>query len=106
MRSTLGSINRQTLLLRALAAGALLTTLTLSPARGHVSTEWGIDRVGGDLGPGIELADAAQCRQACEAEAQCKAYTYVYPGVQGPKGQCYLKLRCQRRSQTRVASRV
>lgn len=91
MRSTPGSTIRQTLLLPTLVAGALLT-IALSPAGGHVSTEWGTDRpANGIPEQKFEAANAEKCRQACEAQAQCKAYTFVYPGWQGPKGQCYLK---------------
>ena len=91
MRSTLGSLYRQALLLPALVASALLT-LAPSPLRAHVSTEWGTDRPGGDIpGKKFEKPDAVQCGKTCDGDAECKAYTYVYPGVQGPKGQCYLK---------------
>jgi len=31
------------------------------------------------------------CRQACEQEHQCKSFTYVKPGVQGPSARCWLK---------------
>jgi hypothetical protein len=31
------------------------------------------------------------CRTACQKEAQCKAWTYVKPGVQGPNARCWLK---------------
>ena len=53
----------------------------------------GVDRPGSDLRPGFELAtpDPALCRQACEADPNCKAYTYVRPGFQGPKARCWLK---------------
>jgi PAN domain len=91
MRSTLGSLYRHTLLLFALVACALLT-LALLPARAHVSTEWGIDRKGGDIpGKKFVMPNAAECAKSCNGDAQCKAYTYVYPGVLGPKGLCFLK---------------
>ena len=32
-----------------------------------------------------------QCEDACKKEAQCKAFTYVKPGVQGGDAVCYLK---------------
>jgi outer membrane protein OmpA-like peptidoglycan-associated protein len=53
-----------------------------------------VDLPGGDLKPEpilLQQADPALCRQACEAEGQCKAYTYVKPGVQGPAAACWLK---------------
>ena len=31
------------------------------------------------------------CRQACLEDERCRAYTYVKPGVQGPKARCYFK---------------
>jgi hypothetical protein len=31
------------------------------------------------------------CRGTCEREAQCLAFTYVKPGVQGPAPRCWLK---------------
>ena len=31
------------------------------------------------------------CRDACWREPQCRAFTYVRPGVQGPNARCWLK---------------
>jgi hypothetical protein len=31
------------------------------------------------------------CRDACWREPQCRAFTYVRPGVQGPHARCWLK---------------
>jgi hypothetical protein len=31
------------------------------------------------------------CRGNCDREANCQSWTYVKPGVQGPKARCYLK---------------
>jgi hypothetical protein len=91
MRSTLGSLYRQTSLLAALVACALLMH-ALSPARAHVSTEWATDRPT-KSGPETKVpaANAEECRQACEKNGQCKAYTFVYPGWQGKQSWCYLK---------------
>jgi hypothetical protein len=33
------------------------------------------------------------CASKCAGEAKCKAWTFVKPGVQGPKAKCYLKSR-------------
>ena len=33
----------------------------------------------------------SDCMHACENDPNCKAWTYVKPGYQGPKGRCYLK---------------
>jgi hypothetical protein len=36
-------------------------------------------------------ADASLCEDSCRSEANCKAWTYVKPGVQGPQAKCWLK---------------
>ena len=39
----------------------------------------------------IEDPNANTCEYFCTREAQCKAWTYVKPGVQGAKAKCWLK---------------
>ncbi|MFK8036370.1 MAG: PAN domain-containing protein [Hyphomicrobiales bacterium] len=39
----------------------------------------------------LTQSDFLQCEQACAREAQCKAWTYVRPGIQGPNAKCWLK---------------
>ena len=56
--------------------------------------ETGVDRPGNDyknfdLEPTI--AGFAPCRSVCESDANCKAWTWVKAGVQGPKARCWLK---------------
>lgn len=34
---------------------------------------------------------AEKCRKACANDPKCRAYTYVKPGVQGPKARCWMK---------------
>jgi hypothetical protein len=50
------------------------------------------DRPGMDY-HNFDLSEAQPelCRQACMQELQCKAFTYVKPGVQGPGARCWLK---------------
>jgi hypothetical protein len=52
-----------------------------------------IDRAGGDYRhfdiPANPTADA--CKQACEADNRCRAWTYARPGYLGPQARCYLK---------------
>jgi hypothetical protein len=57
-----------------------------------VGMEEHTERPGGDL-KGVDLAEPRPelCRAACDAEPECKAYTYVRPGVQGPAPRCLLK---------------
>jgi hypothetical protein len=56
--------------------------------------ESNLDRAGGDyrsfdLEPSI--AGYGPCESICLSEAQCKAWTFVRPGIQGPKARCWLK---------------
>jgi hypothetical protein len=60
--------------------------------------EMSIDRHGGDYrrfdlpsNPNVEV-----CKQACEDESRCRAWTYVRPGYFGPSARCYLKDRIKR----------
>jgi hypothetical protein len=39
----------------------------------------------------LDAPDAQKCQAACAGEAQCKAWTWVKPGVQGPSAKCWLK---------------
>ena len=54
--------------------------------------EYDTDRPGSDY-RGFDLPEAnfELCRRACADDANCKAYTYVKPGVQGANARCYLK---------------
>ena len=51
-----------------------------------------IDRPGLDY-KNFDLEDEnpCNCMVACANDKQCKAYTYVEPGVQGPSARCWLK---------------
>ncbi|MCP4620302.1 MAG: hypothetical protein GY844_28185 [Bradyrhizobium sp.] len=78
----------------ALAFVPLLTcAIPVGPARA-ADAESGIDRPGNDyknfdLPPSI--AGHAPCQSSCEADGNCKAWTWVKSGVQGPKARCWLK---------------
>jgi 1-phosphatidylinositol phosphodiesterase len=54
--------------------------------------EMDIDRPGYDF-QNFDLAAANPelCRDACNADGNCQAFTYVRPGVQGPSARCWLK---------------
>lgn len=61
--------------------------------------EMGIDRTGGDYRffdlPSDPTGQA--CKQACEGDNRCRAWTYVRPGYLGPGiSRCYLKDRLTR----------
>jgi hypothetical protein len=54
--------------------------------------EHNTDRPGRDYRD-IDLSrpDPSLCRDLCAGDPQCKAYTYVKPGVQGSSARCWLK---------------
>jgi len=71
-----------------------LTTFGPGPARADEAVETGVNRPGGDyknfeMEPNI--AGFAPCQSACTHDPSCRAWTYVVPGVQGPKPHCWLK---------------
>ena len=39
----------------------------------------------------MATANPSLCESSCRNEAKCRAWTYVNPGVQGPKAKCWLK---------------
>jgi hypothetical protein len=51
-----------------------------------------VNRLGNDY-KSFDLPDADPelCRAACDDDIKCKAFTYVKPGIQGPKAKCWLK---------------
>jgi hypothetical protein len=52
----------------------------------------GKDRPGSDFASSVlPAANPQLCYDQCQANNACKAWTYVKPGVQGPKAICYLK---------------
>ena len=60
--------------------------------------EISIDRTGGDF-RNFDLPpdpSGLACKQACEQDNRCRAWTYVRPGYLGPSARCYLKERVTR----------
>lgn len=55
------------------------------------TTEHGLNLPGQDYKRFAVDGGPQQCENACASEAQCKAFTWVRPGVQGPKAMCWLK---------------
>lgn len=54
--------------------------------------EYDTDRGGSDYSNFfLAIADPAECQQRCNSDGQCRAWTYVKPGVQGSKARCWLK---------------
>jgi len=84
------------LLLGLGSAGCVLTARPVSTMPAAAAPppvgQNGIDRPGRDYKNfDLSAPDPAACRKACEAEAQCRAWAYVKPGVQGPSARCWLK---------------
>jgi len=55
--------------------------------------EFSTDRPGGDY-RNFEVAatpNGDACKAACEADSECRAWTYVRPGYGGPEPRCWLK---------------
>jgi hypothetical protein len=73
----------------------LRLTATLILVVGFASTsaaqsfEPRIDRPGGDFA-NIQLGSLV-CRSFCLQDPQCRAWTYVRPGIQAEEARCYLK---------------
>jgi hypothetical protein len=39
----------------------------------------------------LDVSEPKRCQRTCQDDPKCKAWTYVKPGVQGPKARCWLK---------------
>jgi hypothetical protein len=60
-----------------------------APAAG---LEQDTDRPGANLRHfDLPATDPELCRAECQRDPACGAFTYVHPGVQGPRARCYLK---------------
>mgnify|MGYP000854867016 FL=1 len=61
-------------------------------AGGAITREENTNRPGFDYSTiPLDIADPALCEQKCLVDSGCMAYTYVKPGVQGEKANCWLK---------------
>ncbi|MFN2533443.1 MAG: PAN domain-containing protein [Pyrinomonadaceae bacterium] len=58
----------------------------------RMTAENNVDRHGQDY-RNFDLSSPSpdSCRDACASDSDCKTYTYVKPGVQGPNARCWLK---------------
>lgn len=67
-------------------------TVSVVPAAQPAAIMPGINLPGMDMGGAPTPNDGGtQCRLSCLANAQCKAFSWVRPGVQGPQAMCWLK---------------
>jgi hypothetical protein len=75
-------------------AAAVVPLFAPAPAAAQTNPnfEYGIDRPGSDYRSFDLQYDApGLCAGQCAQEGQCRAWTYVKPGVQGPHPRCWLK---------------
>ena len=63
----------------------------LTPTVAPGELEIGFDRPGADVGTLYDVADAEGCRRECEALEECRAFTWVQPGIQADTPVCWLK---------------
>ena len=56
----------------------------------YFTFEQNTDRPGSDY-TDVPSAGASDCSFACQIESQCRAWTYVRPGIQYRSGRCWLK---------------
>jgi hypothetical protein len=70
--------------------GAGFSTLALALFSGSAFAVDGVNLPGRDY-THFEAPSAFVCRNSCGGDPQCQAYTWVKPGFQGPRGQCWLK---------------
>jgi hypothetical protein len=66
---------------------ALASLIGASNALEHNTDRPGMDYDNFDLAS----ANPSLCEQACQADPECRAFTYVKPGVQGASARCWLK---------------
>jgi len=63
-----------------------------APVVGIGPLEFNTNRMGGDYRNfDLPSANPELCRDACASDPRCLAFTYVNPGVQGPRPRCWLK---------------
>lgn len=60
------------------------------PPPGGAGMETRTDRPGGDY-TNFNAPNAIECQRACDRDGRCRAFTWVRPGVRGPRPICYLK---------------
>ena len=67
--------------------GQTVSRLATAPA-----FEMDVDRPGQDIGSfDLPQPDPGLCLAACQANGQCRAFTFVKPGIQGGQARCWLK---------------
>ena len=81
--------------MKALLSVSILALALLSSPAWSQNIQYGTDRGGSNI-PGANFAlppfgVPENCQGACQNNPNCKAWTFVRSGVQGPNPQCWLK---------------
>jgi hypothetical protein len=79
---------------RVMSTGSalMIAAVLFAPAAFGQKMERNVDRPGGDYRDfDLPRAEPGLCQAACAKEGECKAWTYVKPGVQGDQARCWLK---------------
>lgn len=76
--------------LKTVAAAPVANGCCVSGVRGGL--EPAINRPGSDI-QNLVIASPGACRNACLSNPNCRAFTYVNAGIQGPQPRCWLKNR-------------
>lgn len=80
---------RRNIILPTTVALLLLVSMAMVNS---LALESNIDRPGMDYSNfDLASADPSLCEQACNGDPNCRAFTYVKPGVQGASARCWLK---------------
>ena len=70
----------------------VLTDTSGTACDGGISLEQDTDRPGSDYQNfDIETSNPCECARRCVNDSECRAFTYVRPGVQGTNAKCWLK---------------
>lgn len=85
--TTLGNTCRGYRVIRC--AGGAAATPPSGPA--HGAFEFDTDRPGGDISASNIAGNWEECHRMCVGNLNCRAFTWVRPGVQGPSARCWLK---------------
>ena len=75
--------------LRSMIVASALMVATLGMASAD-TYEPNMNRPGGDY-KNFAVTSANDCQTSCVHDAQCKAWTWVRKGIQGPAARCWLK---------------
>src|SRR3954471_14584508 len=97
-RTAATTSGRIRLTLALLAALSIMASFNSPVAAQVQARENNVDRVGGDYkdfdlnpaAPGTFGGPEDVCRETCQRDGNCKAWTFVRAGVQGTKARCWL----------------